>query len=109
MTFSSATLWAVILAMGIGTFALRFSLLGLSGYVQGLPPRAERALQFVPAAVIAALVFPSLFVVDGTLSIAGNDRLLAGAIAAPVAWRTEDILTTIVVGIGALLVLQAVF
>lgn len=108
MRFSDPVLWAVILAMGLGTFALRFSLLGLSGHVEGVPPRAERALQFVPAAVIAALVFPALFVVDGAFTVVGNDRLLAGLIAAPVAWRTEDILTTIVVGVGALLVIQAV-
>lgn len=108
MRFSDPVLWAIILAMGVGTFALRFSVLGLSGHVEGIPPRAERALQFVPAAVIAALVFPALFVVDGSLTVAGNDRLLAGAIAAPVAWRTEDILATIVVGVGALLIIQTV-
>lgn len=108
MTYSGTVLWAIILAMGVGTFALRFSVLGLSGHVEGVPPRVERALQFVPAAVIAALVVPSLVVVDGAASIAGNDRLLAGAIAAPVAWRTEDILATIVVGVGALVALQTV-
>ena len=106
MTPPDARVWAIILAMGVGTFALRFSFLGLSGYVEGVPPGLERALRFVPAAVIAAIVFPALFLVDGSVALAGNDRLLAGAVAALVAWRTEDILATIVAGVGALLVLQ---
>ena len=106
MTPPDAVLWAVILAIGAGTFALRFSFIGLSERLGDLPPTAERALEFVPAAVLAALVLPALVVVDGSATIAGNDRLLAGAIAAVVAWRTEDILATIVVGVGGLLVLQ---
>lgn len=108
MTYTDAVVWAVILAMGVGTFALRFSFLGLTGYVEEVPPRLEQALGFVPAAVIAAIVFPSLVLVDGAVTIAGNERLLAGAVAAAVAWRTEDILATIVAGVGLLLLIQAV-
>lgn len=100
-------LWAVIVAMGVGTFAFRFSFLGLSDRLDEVPPLAERALSFVPAAVLAALVLPALLVVDGSVAVAGNDRLLAGAFGAAVAWRTEDIFWTIVAGVGALLVLQA--
>ena len=108
MTPADAVVWAIIVAMGIGTFALRFSFIGLSGYVEDVPPWLERALRFVPAAVIAAIVFPALVLVDGSVTVAGNDRLLAGAVAAAVAWRTEDILATIVAGMGALLVIQTV-
>ena len=98
-------IWAIILAIGVGTFALRFSFLGLSAYVSEIPPGLERALRYVPAAVIAAIVLPAIVVVDGSVSVVGNDRVLAGAVAAVVAWRTEDILATIVVGIGVLLLL----
>ena len=105
MTPTGGVVWAVILAMGVGTFALRYSFMGLSGYVEDIPPGLERALAFVPAAVIAAILFPALVVVDGSLTVAGNDRLLAGASAAVVAWRTEDILATIVAGVGVLLLL----
>ena len=52
------------------------------------------------------IVLPSLAVSDGTVAIAGNARLAAGALASVVAWRTEDILATIVAGVGALLALQ---
>lgn len=106
MTRADAVVWAIVLAMGAGTFALRFSFLGLSERIGGVPPRVEKALAFVPAAVIAALVFPALVVVDGSMSVVGNERLLAGVFAAAVAWRTENILATILAGVGALLVLQ---
>ena len=108
VTPADGIVWAIIVAMGVGTYALRLSFIGLSGHVEGLPPWLEQALRYVPAAVIAAIVFPALVVVDGSVTIAGNYRLLAGAFAAAVAWRTEDILATIVAGVGALLVIQAV-
>jgi len=36
----------------------------------------------------------------------GNDRVLAAGLAALVAWRTENILATIAVGLAALVALQ---
>jgi branched-subunit amino acid transport protein len=38
----------------------------------------------------------------------GNLRLLAGVLAALVAWRTKSVLLSIAAGLGALWVLQAV-
>ena len=106
MTSSDAVVWAAVVVIGLGTFGLRFSFLYLEGRSRGVPHGAERALRFVPPAVLAALVLPSLAVSDGTVAIAGNARLAAGALASVVAWRTEDILATIVAGVGALLALQ---
>jgi branched-subunit amino acid transport protein len=37
----------------------------------------------------------------------GNTRLVAGALAALVAWRTKNVLLTIGVGMAALWILQA--
>jgi branched-subunit amino acid transport protein len=73
-----------------------------------VPPRLERALRYVPAAVLAALVVPAVVAADGSPTLLGNDRLLAGAAAALVAWRTESVLATIVVGMVALVALGAV-
>lgn len=106
MTRSTATLWIAILAIAAGTYALRFSLLSLVDRVDAIPPRAERALEFVPAAVLAALVAPTLLVVDGSPALVGNERLLAGAVAAVVAWRTENVLATVIVGVAVLAIVQ---
>jgi len=100
--------WAVILAVALGTFGFRFSFIYLVERVEDVPPLAERALRYVAPAVLAALVAPSVLVVDGSIALLGNDRLLAGLVGAAVAWRTESILWTMVVGVGALLVVQQV-
>ncbi|MFC4550580.1 MULTISPECIES: AzlD domain-containing protein [Halorussus] len=107
-TFDDATLWVVILAAGVVTYALRLSFIALFGRLDDVPESVERALRFVPAAVLSALVVPQLVVADGAVSLSPtNPRLLAGALAAAVAWRTENILATLVVGMGAMLLLSA--
>ena len=108
MTRTGAVVWSAILAIAVGTFALRFSFLYLFERVSDVPPTLERALSFVAPAVLAALVAPALLVVDGSMTVVGNERLLAGLAGAAVAWRTESIIWTIVAGVGALMVLQAV-
>jgi branched-subunit amino acid transport protein len=100
--------WPTIVAIGVGTFLFRFSFLFLFEYVSEVPESIERALRFVPPAVLAALVVPAVVIVDGSLAIAvGNERLIAAALAAVVAWRTENIFATIAVGMVALIVLQS--
>lgn len=101
--FADLTLWLIILAAGVGTYALRVSFVALFGRLDDVPEGVERALRFVPAAVLAALVAPQFVAPEGsvTLSLA-NPRLLAGAVAAAVAWRTEDIAATIAAGMVAL-------
>lgn len=101
------SLWFVVLAAAAGTYALRVSFIALFGRLDGVPPRVERVLSYVPPAVLAALVLPELVLSDGALAVSfGNDRLLAGAIAAVVAWRTEDMLATVAVGMGVLYALS---
>jgi branched-subunit amino acid transport protein len=65
------------------------------------------ALRFVPPAVLSAIVLPELVMPSGSLDLSlHNLRLLAGCVAMLVAWRTKNVLGTIVVGIGVLLLLQ---
>lgn len=99
---SGSTLWAVILAAGALTFALRLSFIAFLGKTE-LGPLPKRALGLLPAAALAALVAPEIFYQQGTLDVSlGNERLLAGAVAALVAWRTKSALLTVVCGMAAL-------
>ncbi|MBX3493132.1 MAG: AzlD domain-containing protein [Parvibaculum sp.] len=104
----TTTLWLTIVAIGIGTFALRFSFIGLSGRL-ALPEPLTRALRFVPAAVLSAIILPAaLRMPEGGLDIAlDNPRLIACVLAAGVAWATKSVLATLAVGMGALWALQA--
>lgn len=64
-----------------------------------LPPLLQRGLRFVPPAVFAALVAPELLLAKGSLSLSpGNEKLVAGIVAAVVAWRTRNTLATVLVG-----------
>jgi branched-subunit amino acid transport protein len=104
---SPLTLWLTISGGGAVTFALRLSFIALLGRVE-LPPFLGRTLRFVPAAVLTAIVIPLLFYENGALDVSlGNERLLAGLVAALIAWRTRSVLFTIGGGMAALWTLQA--
>ncbi len=97
-----------VVGAGIAAFAVRLSFIVISDRVE-LPQTLRRALRFVPAAVLLSLAAPSLLYVDGALALSvENERLLAGAFAALVAWRTRSVLPTIGAGMASLWVLQAV-
>lgn len=100
-SYGPVAILGVIAVVGAATFAIRYSFIGLFGYVDDIPPQFRRGLRYVPAAVLAALVLPSLVVVgpDGALAV---DKLLAGVVALAVAWWREDILATIAAGMGAI-------
>ena len=107
VTADPTVVWGVVLVIGVLTFAIRFSFIYLFGRLDSVPPWLSRSLRYVPPAVFAALVLPSLLTVRPTLTATlVDDRLLAGAFAAVVAWRTESILATIVAGMGALWALR---
>lgn len=105
--YGPVTVWAVVLVVGVATFAIRFSFVYLFGRIGGVPSRLERALAYVPPAVLAALVAPALVDPPASTSVGGlaaaltDDRLLAGLAAGIVAWRTERMLATVVVGMVA--------
>jgi branched-subunit amino acid transport protein len=106
---SGLSIWLLFLAVGLGTFTLRFLFIYLFGKIE-MPDWLRRALRFVPAAALAALVFPALTHPSGHLDLSlQNFRLLAGLGGALVAWRTRNVLLTILVGMALLWALQAVF
>jgi branched-subunit amino acid transport protein len=98
------TLWLVMTCAGVVTFAIRYSFIGAAGRIDA-PDWFVRMLRFVPVAALSALVWPDLLLADGTISFAGP-RLVAGLIAAAIAWRTRNILLTIASGMLALWLLQ---
>jgi len=106
---TSTSLWLLFLAIGLGTFTLRFLFIYLFGKIE-MPDWLRRALRFVPSAALAALVFPALTHPAGHLDISlHNFRLLAGLGGAVIAWRTRNVLLTIIIGMALLWILEAVF
>jgi len=97
-SYGPLSIWAVIVAGGLATFAIRLSFIHLFGRVDEVPPWLERALVYVPAAVLAALVAPDFAPASATVEAALTPELLGGAAAVAAAWRTEDVLWTVAAG-----------
>ncbi|GAC1391357.1 MAG: AzlD domain-containing protein [Ktedonobacteraceae bacterium] len=100
------TLWLTLISIGLLTYAIRLSFI-LFFSKMDIPTLLQRAFRFVPVAVLSAIIFPALFLPKGTLAFSfSNTRLLAGILAVIVAWRTKNVLVTLVIGMGALYLLQ---
>ncbi len=106
---SELSIWLLFVGAAIGTFALRFSFIYLFGKFE-IPPLLQRALRFVPASVLAALVFPALLYPNGIFDFSlHNIHLLAGIGGGIVAWKTKNVLWTLIVGMGLFWVLPLIF
>jgi branched-subunit amino acid transport protein len=92
---------ALFTVLALVTFTERGLFIVLLGRRQ-IPPFFRRALHYVPAAVLAAIVTPALFRESGVEIGPLDVRLLAGILAAAVAWRTRSVIATFVVGMTVL-------
>jgi branched-subunit amino acid transport protein len=99
-------IWLIMLLGGLLTYGIRLSFIFFVGKRE-VDPRLSQALRFVPPAVLTAIIFPELLLPGGQLDFSlGNTRLLAGAVAILVAWRTRNTVLTIVIGMLVLWILQ---
>jgi branched-subunit amino acid transport protein len=100
--------WLVILGMMLVTFLPRYGVLALLGRIE-MPKPIFRALRFVPPAVLSAIILPALVLKDDQMYIAlDNSYLVAGIFSGIIAWRTRNLLLTIVLGMAAFLIYRAI-
>ncbi len=97
--------WSVILISGAGTYAMRASFLAAAHRMATVPPAVTRVLRQIAPAALAAIVVPALVRPHGQLDLF-QPRLLAGILAALVAWRTRNVGLTLVTGMAGLVGLQ---
>ena len=98
--------WLVIAAVSAVVFLLRASFI-LFADPHGFPPLFRRALAYVPAAVLAGIVAPGLFMPAGAVDLSlGNPRMIAGLVAIAAAALLRHPLAAIAVGLPALWFLQ---
>lgn len=96
---SGATLWGVILALGLGTFLLRFSFLGMVGR-RRMPEWVLRHLRYTAVAVLPGLVAPLVLWPPATGGETEPARLLAGVVTVAAGALTRSVLWAM--GAGAL-------
>ncbi len=99
-------IWVAIILSGIGTYAMRASFLVFAHRLADVPLGVQRLLRQIPPAALAAIVVPALFRPEGSLDL-WQPRFLAGVVAALVAWKTRNIALTLAVGIGIVMLLDA--
>jgi branched-subunit amino acid transport protein len=100
--------WLTIIAAGLVTYATRLSSIMLYDKLE-MPALVQRSLRFVPVAVLTAIFFPDLIYLQDELVLSfQNPRLLAGILAIFIAWRTKNVIYTIVAGMLSLWMLQLI-
>lgn len=98
---SALKIWAVILALGAINYLTRLSFIAFFAQ-RAMPPLLVRALKYVPAAMLTALVLPMIVEVhDGAPDFA-SPKVFAALIAVVVALVTRSTLGTLVAGMAAL-------
>jgi branched-subunit amino acid transport protein len=98
----------LITGMALVTLAVRYPVLVLIGKIP-MPDSVFRALRYVPPAVLAAIIAPGVLAPSGDILITPqNNALVASIVSIIVAWRTKNLLLTIVIGMAVLLLWRLV-
>ena len=98
-------LWAVILVVGALNYLSRLSFIAFFAR-RSMPPLLARALRYVPAAMLTALVLPMVIEVTPAGLEPHVPKVIAALIAAVVAWYKLGTLWTLGVGMAALWLLN---
>lgn len=101
MSYSTLEIWAIIAILAVGTFAIRFSFLGLIGN-RTMPPIVLRLLRYTPVAVLPGLVAPLVLWPAATGGVPDAARLFAAVVALAVGLWTRQVIWAIVAGFAAL-------
>ena len=104
------TVFLTLLGMGVATYLPRLLPLliltrrqtvseeGTSG---GMSPLVEAWLGHVPAAVLAAMLFPSLFVAEGRMNLTLDNLYLWAALPTLlIAWKTQSLIGSVLAGVA---------
>ncbi|WP_137700677.1 AzlD domain-containing protein [Marimonas lutisalis] len=101
---SDTTFWLLTVLLGIGTFLIRFSFLGLLGGRE-LPPVVLLHLKYIGVAVFPALFTPLVLWPEATGGNPDPARLIAAA-AALLAGLYGSVIGAIIAGMGMLYFVQ---
>ncbi|WP_210529529.1 AzlD domain-containing protein [Rubellimicrobium arenae] len=94
-----ATVWAIIIVLGVGTFLIRFSFLGLIGR-RPMPEWVLRHLRYTAVAVLPGLVAPLVLWPQATAGQPDPARILAALATVGAGLWTRSVLGAM--GAGAL-------
>jgi branched-subunit amino acid transport protein len=93
--------------MALINLAIRWPVYLFADHVR-FPPLVERALAFVPVAVLTAIIVPAvLYPTPGDIQLSWRNPYLIGAIvAAVVSWKWKKLMPTILIGMAVFFVMR---
>jgi branched-subunit amino acid transport protein len=100
-SWTDSQIWLLIAGMGVGTYLIRLSFLGLIGDRQ-LHPFVLRCLRYVPVAVLPGLVAPLVVWPAATDGQPDPARMMAAAAALMIGAATKSMIAAIVGGMMVL-------
>ncbi len=98
---STLHIWLVIVLIGIGTFLIRFSFLGLIGK-RPLPGWVLRHLRYTPVAVLPGMVAPLVIWPGATGGQPDLARLAAAIMTLVMGYVTRNVIVSILSGVATL-------
>lgn len=105
---SDQTIWIVIFGLGVGTFLIRYSFIGIIGDKE-LPDWLLQHLRYVPVAVLPGLVAPLIVWPDATQGETDPARLIAAAVALLIGAIFKSTLGAVFGGMGTLYLVQFLY
>jgi branched-subunit amino acid transport protein len=105
MEMSSGTIWLIIVVLGIGSFLIRFSFLGIVG-ARAYPAWVLRLLRYTPVAVLPALVAPLVAWPEATGGDPEPVRITAAMVTLAAGALSRNLIVAVMAGGGTLLGLQ---
>ncbi|WP_299662839.1 AzlD domain-containing protein [uncultured Ruegeria sp.] len=95
------TIWIIIIGLAIGSYALRFTFIGLVGD-RPMPPWLLRHLRYTAVAIIPALIAPLVVWPAATNGQPDVPRMASAAVALTVGIVTKNVLAAIFSGAATL-------
>ena len=101
MNYTMTEIWIIILALGVGTFVIRFSFLGILGN-RALPLWLLRHLRYTAVGILPAMVTPLVLWPEATGGQMDPSRIAAASLVLAVGLWTKNAIWAIVVGMATL-------
>jgi branched chain amino acid efflux pump len=100
-------IWGIIAALGIGTYVIRFSFLGLLGN-RAFPACVLRHLRYTAVTILPALITPMVLWPEATGGQIDPARLAAAAAAIAGGYLTRNAIVAILCGMTTLYLVQII-
>lgn len=101
MTFGTAQIWTVIIGLGLGSFLLRLSFLGIIGDRE-LPEWVLRHLRYTAVAVMPGMITPLILFPQATGGEMDPVRISAAIATIAISFLTKNAVLTIFGGAAVL-------